>query len=507
MTLKERLHQVEQQVGTFSRYNTTAGAGENIPFVLKPAQQFLHGLGVELQPDAPLSRKKDGILHETANDDVVIKGFESHTSPIQLTITGKRIDRLLQSAKIYVNTDIFPKDLYAKALESKTIVAQDKSISVETQLHRQNLAVGVCHVQEIDLLTSQSIVHGQAINASKGGRISEDEPALLLLSSPALNYSYGTANHLSHEQQRAFITGMFRNLFEATLKEGRQYIAMPAAGLGVFGGDPSLYFEILMKVAREFPRLNIIYHPAQFTTLFDEKLQEARVKNVIRANKDVLFIANELTQQGLPCAFHNPSDCDVVYGVYDVGEYWKNGRGAGYVGEEHIGAMTTAPLNSRGLNFRAYTNIIEQGFLKKVTQTEDKDVQLIDTIINRFDEKIASLTHPNAEAFQAADELSNTLWKIREDYAQTKSKNPREAAEVFVTQAKLAISKVTPVLERDLGWGDYLVNMMKNLINSVIYLATAGYNNRLFSPKKPESVIAAQELEQAIDNTIGPHGK
>lgn len=90
----------------------------------------------------------------------------------------------------------------------------------------------------------------------------------------------------------------------------------------------------------------------------------------MRTDRDVFILAHQLTQQGKPCAFHNPSDADVVFGIYDVGEYWKNGKGSGYVGEEHIGAMSTAPLNSRNLNPRAYDNVVEQKFLQKPLYTD-----------------------------------------------------------------------------------------------------------------------------------------
>lgn len=70
--------------------------------------------------------------------------------------------------------------------------------------------------------------------------------------------------------------------------------------------------------------------------------------------------------KGNSYAFHNPSDVDMVYGTYKVGEYRKNGKEASYVGEEHISSMTSAPLNSFGLNPSAYTIIKTAQFVTKI---------------------------------------------------------------------------------------------------------------------------------------------
>ncbi|MCE0721800.1 hypothetical protein [Legionella resiliens] len=369
--LTEVLKSVESQTGKFSKYQTTAGSGENIPFTSKPAQQFLHGLGVKNEI-APLSKKADGKpLPEQGNQDVTVKSFDPE-SQASLVISGARIDRLRKSAKTYVNTDIFPKGHFKEIVTPGTLKEQTKEESPKTGVHLQNMAVGVCHVQEIDLLATPILTSdGKAILGPRTGTINVDDPALLLLSTPALNLAYGSGNSLTKEEQEKYIESMYRTLFHAAVSEGRQYIALPAAGLGVFGGDPETYFKSLMKIAKEFPQLNIIYNPGdpKNAPLFDTVLNKYKPTNIVRTDRDVLIVAHELTQQDKPCAFHNPSDADVVLGIYDVGEYWKNGKGSRYVGEEHIGAMSTAPLNSRHLNPKAYENVVEHSFLQKPIHT------------------------------------------------------------------------------------------------------------------------------------------
>lgn len=366
------LNSCEAKLGAFSSYRTTSGRGQDIPYEKKPAQQVIAGLGGKNIPDAKLSKlANQSTISSKNNKDLIIIPFDDKEST-PLVLTGQRIDRLVASAKVYVNTDLFPKDLYFEVMHSKTEIIKEQDLDKcrKTNTHWQNMAVGICHVQEIDLLVEQKIEEGFAVSGSRTGVIDKREPAVLLLSSPALNFEYGTAKYLNSENQSRYIKGMYRNLFQATLSENRKYIAMPAAGLGVFGGKPELYFKALMEVALEYPELQIIYHPAKYKKEFSLALDKYSGSNVALATKDIVFIADELTKNGYHCALHNPSDADVVYGIYDVGEYWKCGKGPCYVGEEHIGSMSTAPINSFGLNPGAYKTIIENGFESKCLKSK-----------------------------------------------------------------------------------------------------------------------------------------
>lgn len=365
---EEILHKVESKVGRFSTYQTSCGHAKDISFTKKPAQQFLSGLGVVADIEASLSHKEDNTpVLESDNLEVSIADFDKSSTEPTLKISGKRIDRLVKSAKMYVNTAIFPQGLFQSVVEQQRIdqpiKAQSRVKCEDTKVSWQNMAVGLCHAQEVDLLvTHETNAEGKAITVPRHGEINEGDPALLLLSSPALNFGYGNAHELN-ALARHYIASLYRNLFNAALQEGRNYIAMPAAGLGVFGGDPGLYFEVILKVAKEFPELTVIYNPVQYGELFKKQWGIFKPSNVFSTTKDVLYLADELTKQGYPCALHNPSDSDVVYGIYDVGEYWKQGS---YVGEEDIGSKTTAPLNSFNLNPNAYSRVVECSFSEKL---------------------------------------------------------------------------------------------------------------------------------------------
>lgn len=363
MPQRPTVSEIEASIGRFSAYQTTAGAGQNISLHKKPAQQLLQAQNCGHGHD--LSHHANG-GEPPYLTDATIHAFDS--SGARLTISGERLTRLKASAKTYINADIMSEESYHQALGN--ISGQSKEIDNVTGKYWQNMAVGVCHAQIIDLFVEQQKdANGQAISKPRTGTIENEEPGVLLLSSPALNEAYGVGNRLSPADKEKYIEGMFRNLFNATQSEGRQHIALPPAGLGVFGGNPETYFNALNKVAKEFPDLSIYYNPAQNGQKFNALAAE-RPTNVHKTDKDVVFLASELSRNGYPCALHNPSDADVVFGMYDPGEYWKTGKGANYVGEEHIGAMSTAPLNGRLMNPGAYNITIVNHFTQQVEEQQ-----------------------------------------------------------------------------------------------------------------------------------------
>lgn len=365
MTLQILMDEIEGTTGLFSTSYKTIdehnhkGHVYNIAFELKPAQQLLAGLGALPNQQALLSSLTPG---HTAIDykDVAVKSFSPKDSE-ELIIAADRIKRLHRSAKIYVNTDLCPAGLYAKAMQQHLVNRKDSSLSDDAQIHWQNLAAGVCHAQEIDLLVDASISKsGRALTTARKGVIGKDAPAILLLSNPTLKFKHGLAKKLDKETRLKFIEGMYRNIFNAAISSGRNYIVMPAAGLGKSGGKPDVHFAALMTVAKNFPNLNIIYNPDKHAKKFDEALLKAKLDNVVKATKNVVFIADKLTRQGKPCALFSPCDSDVIYGHCDVGDNWKLEKNSNFDGKNYIGATTTAALNSHGLNPHAWKHILER---------------------------------------------------------------------------------------------------------------------------------------------------
>ncbi|CDZ78497.1 hypothetical protein BN59_02807 [Legionella massiliensis] len=374
MGLKEIIEDIEKDVGQFSSQYKTIEHGHTytIPFDLKPAEQMLAALGSVQDPKAILSTAPSA-LKTSDNAAIKLRGFTTNTADKTLAISGQRVDHLLQSSKIYVNTALFPEGLYQRAMQEE-LVSKKAELPKETNgVDWENLAVGVCHAQEVDLLVDTIMSsHKRAHVSVREGEISNDTPGLLLLSSPRLNLKSALGEHMDKGMQAHFIEGMFFNLFDAAQREGRQYIAMTAAGLGSHGGKSEMYFKALMKVAQAFPKLNIVYHPGDHEKSFKKALRAAKPENVVMATKNLIFVADRLNKTGRPCALHIPAESDVIYGLSDVGGHWKSNNSENHhhhlfsihrkaeTSQTFMGALSTAPLNSRGLNPRAYATVIER---------------------------------------------------------------------------------------------------------------------------------------------------
>lgn len=387
MSLKEIVAGVEKDVGLFSIHDKTIENGNTytIPFAKKPAAQLIAALAGSKDPNLLLSTANPA-LKNTDNVDVTLQGFTDKTANKQLTLSGKRLDRLLKSGKVYVNTHIFPTGLYQRVIQEKLASKKEDLPSETNGIHLENIAAGgICIAQEIDLLISPMMSsHKRAHTTVREGKIEENDPALLLLSSPHLNFNSTLGKHLDTDTQARFIEGLFRNLFDATQKEGRKYIAMPAAGLGKHGGQAEMYFAALMKVAKEFPELNIIYNPGDHEKAFDKALKKANLTNIAKTTKNIIFMADRLTQLGNPCALYIPADSEVMYGLKDIGGHWKSIETEPHhsmhvsdllfvskkneTSQTYIGALSTAPLNSFGLNSVTYATVLERDLDAKLSR-------------------------------------------------------------------------------------------------------------------------------------------
>lgn len=386
MSLQDVIKKIENDrgIGVFSKSNKTMDGKHTyqISFKLKPSQQVLAQLGSIQDKTNPLLTTK-GTIKASGNPDISVTSFAPEKSKNKLTIAGTAIDKLLSSARIYVNTHLFPAGYYERVIQEHLTTKED--LPEENKgIDWENLAVGICHAQETHLLvdTVASDSHPARAHTTvlpDGTSITENTPALLLLSNPILNLSKTHTKALkTEEEQIKFIAGMYRNLFHATTSQGRNYIVMPAAGLGGHGGTPKTYFKALMTVAQEYPDLNIIYNAGDHEKTFDKVLKKGfkdevfknnkKPINVVRTTKNIIFVAAQLTSHNQLCAIHNPSSSNVVYGKSDVGEHWQSadtelrnifGKNPGKTLQAYIGTISTAPLGSYGVNPEAFSRIEE----------------------------------------------------------------------------------------------------------------------------------------------------
>ncbi|HAT9305016.1 TPA: hypothetical protein JBC04_15545, partial [Legionella pneumophila subsp. pneumophila] len=130
----------------------------------------------------------------------------------------------------------------------------------------------------------------------------------------------------------------------------------------------------------------------------------------------------------------------------------------------------------------------------------------IDLILNNFENEINSIGAYYAPAKQRAIELLDTLRKYKEEAFNDPS---REKLISFAQNTKRAIQEATPILQKDLGWGDYLTNLAKQLVNAVTFavayavtFGTTGHQG-FFALKSSLAVNQSQSLDEALNNKLG----
>ncbi|MBL7480714.1 U-box domain-containing protein [Legionella bononiensis] len=130
----------------------------------------------------------------------------------------------------------------------------------------------------------------------------------------------------------------------------------------------------------------------------------------------------------------------------------------------------------------------------------------IDAIHTELGKKIGTVNqHHFPEASDAAKALLKDIADAKKNYADKvlvipapSKENQELAGSEFYKACEEAINKAKPVLARDLNWGDYLVDLLKAIANTVVWAATLGNVNTFFPYKKPESMDVVEKAEQDL---------
>ncbi|WP_152571684.1 hypothetical protein [Legionella norrlandica] len=126
----------------------------------------------------------------------------------------------------------------------------------------------------------------------------------------------------------------------------------------------------------------------------------------------------------------------------------------------------------------------------------------VDAAIGTLRDKIGQVDqHHASKAIKAAEKLLLALESARNEY-EIDLKNPHtdieNAGKQFKQKCETAINKAKPILEKDLGWGDYLKNLLKTLVNAVIWTVTFGNVNTFFPYARSASIQAVEQAEQDL---------
>lgn len=135
-------------------------------------------------------------------------------------------------------------------------------------------------------------------------------------------------------------------------------------------------------------------------------------------------------------------------------------------------------------------------------ETITQALQKVDGIIQELTLKIDRVDqHQYKKAHDTANTLLQSLIAARDEYERDLRANEFSqelAGRKFKLACQDAVKIAKPVLEKDLGWGDYLKNLLKCLGNAVITCFTFGYQQGFFAYARPDSAKAVEKAEEDL---------
>ncbi|HAT6977007.1 TPA: type IV secretion protein Dot [Legionella pneumophila] len=135
-------------------------------------------------------------------------------------------------------------------------------------------------------------------------------------------------------------------------------------------------------------------------------------------------------------------------------------------------------------------------------ETITQALQKVDGILQELTLKIDRVDqHQYKKAHDTANTLLQSLIAARDEYERDLRANEFSqelAGRKFKLACQDAVKIAKPVLEKDLGWGDYLKNLLKCLGNAVITIFTFGSQQGFFAYARPDSAKAVEKAEEDL---------
>ncbi|KAL0207104.1 hypothetical protein P9112_012815 [Eukaryota sp. TZLM1-RC] len=395
---------IASTIGNFSHYSGLDGKP-----IFEPgrsgfaARSFLHQLGAVNLTDGRLTYLKTSIDHINEPSIVIIRAEDRYIrqsyGDSEVTISLEEVKRLWDSARLFCDSSIVPVNFYFKLVNefihgSKSSFSEQEVYSfvqvfgkstAQSVLQQYSdhgfysyndcekalntsfliLASAVAHSQLVHFFVEQEVIDGLALSKLRSGRL-DDYPPTLLISVPGFNFAYAS---ISRSLLKEFVKSPFtlrprfmalwKIVLSALVYYNYRVLVLPAIGLGVFlGGRDSvkediatMYFETLAESLElvEFKSKvdHVFYHPMKYGKQLESVISRFSGTVLTAFYKDVKMFVVELSKNGFNAALVNPSDADVIWGVFDVGEYWKFSAKAA---EEDFACTSTAVIGSFGIN-------------------------------------------------------------------------------------------------------------------------------------------------------------
>ncbi|MHA3318238.1 Dot/Icm T4SS effector LegC6 [Legionella pneumophila] len=149
---------------------------------------------------------------------------------------------------------------------------------------------------------------------------------------------------------------------------------------------------------------------------------------------------------------------------------------------------------------------------RKDDELLDKKIQValekVDQALEELKGKIGNINqHKYDKAYEAAKILLRQLQETRDQYAIDLANpqiNFKEAGLKFKEASNLVIQQAKPILEKDLGWGEYLKNLFKVIVNAIVFCVTFGASQGFFATTRAKSAEAVEKAENELElNQLG----
>ncbi|CZG17573.1 Uncharacterised protein [Legionella pneumophila] len=149
---------------------------------------------------------------------------------------------------------------------------------------------------------------------------------------------------------------------------------------------------------------------------------------------------------------------------------------------------------------------------RKDDELLDKKIQValekVDQALEELKGKIGDINqHKYDKAYEAAKILLRQLQETRDQYAIDLANpqiNFKEAGLKFKEASNLVIQQTKPILEKDLGWGEYLKNLFKVIVNAIVFCVTFGASQGFFATTRAKSAEAVEKAESELElNQLG----
>ena len=121
--------------------------------------------------------------------------------------------------------------------------------------------------------------------------------------------------------------------------------------------------------------------------------------------------------------------------------------------------------------------------------------EAVKKVLEEFQSKIATIGNNYPQAKEVALKLYDSLQKGMTDAFTNPNK---QKIDHFVSSSKERIQSATSELQKDLSWVDYLLNLIKLIVNAVVHELNLGHKKNFFNTKPAEAVKVANQVDEQL---------